>query len=62
MVAISNKWGLTIDEATVYFCMSRERLEKVLTSNDSLFLNNGAKKIVKRELTENYLNSIVDIY
>ena len=45
MVAISNKWGLTIDEATVYFCMSRERLEKVLTSNDSLFLNNGAKKI-----------------
>lgn len=56
------KYALTIDEASKYFNIGRNKLRFLTYANNSDYiLRNGTKVLIKREKFERYLNGIKDI-
>lgn len=62
-VPVSDKYGLTIEEAAAYFGIGEEKIRKLISSNPDAdyVLRNGRKTVIKRALFENYLNGIDSI-
>ena len=62
-VPVSDKYGLTIEEAAAYFGIGEEKIRKLLSNNPDAdyLLKNGRKSVIKRKLFEEYLNNIDSI-
>ena len=62
-VPVSDKYGLTIEEAAAYFGIGEEKIRKLLSNNPDAdyLLKNGRKTIIKRKRFEEYLNNIDSI-
>ena len=62
-VQIQNKFGLTIDEAVIYFNIGEKKLRKLVSDNlDSGFIiQNGVKFLIKRKRFEDFLNDLTAI-
>ena len=62
-VPVSDKYGLTIEEAAAYFGIGEEKIRKLLSNNPDAdyLLTNGRKTIIKRKRFEEYLNNIDSI-
>lgn len=59
-VAIERKYALTLEEASAYFNIGRERL-KALAINNNLLIMVGSKQLIRREKMEKLLDGISDI-
>lgn len=62
-VPVSDKYGLTIEEAAAYFGIGEEKIRKLISNNPDAdyLLKNGRKSVIKRKLFEEYLNNIDSI-
>ena len=60
---ISEKFTLTIEEASKYFNIGDKKLRKIINENidSGLYIQNGAKTLIKRKKFEDYLNSLTSI-
>ena len=62
-VPISEKYSLTIEEASKYFNIGDKKLRRIISENidSGLYIQNGAKTLIKRKKFEDYLNSLTSI-
>ena len=62
-VPISEKYSLTIAEACEYFNIGDKKLRRIISENidSGLYIQNGAKTLIKRKKFEDYLNSLTSI-
>ena len=62
-VPVSDKYGLTIEEAAAYFGIGEEKIRKLISNNPDAdyLLKNGRKSVIKRKRFEEYLNNIDSI-
>ena len=62
IVPLWNKYSLTLEEAADYFNIGVNKLRDLTNDNDCQFvLFNGTKRLIKRELFEEYLNNQISI-
>ncbi len=59
-VRVSEKYGLTIVEASEYFGIGQGTIRQLITENPKarFFLKVGNKTVIKRELMQEFLNNI----
>lgn len=59
-VEISEKYALTIQEASAYFGIGEKRIRQLVQENETAdyLLHNGIKVLIKRRLFENFLDSV----
>lgn len=59
-VSISEKYALTIQEASTYFGIGEKKLRQLVQENETAdyLLHNGIKVLIKRSLFESFLDSI----
>lgn len=56
-IPIYEKYNLTIEEASMYFNIGRDKLyELVKTEGNKFVLHNGRSILIKRKLLEKYLD------
>lgn len=60
---LSEKYCLTIEEASMYFNIGEKKLRKIVADymDSGLVLQNGAKVLIKRKKFEHFLNDITSI-
>ena len=58
-VPLWERYALTINQATEYFCIGDRKLRKLIEDNEGadFILMNGSKALIKRELFEKFLNA-----
>lgn len=62
MVPISQKFLLTLEEASIYTGLGQQKLRDISNSDSCTFvLWNGSKRLLKREKLEEYLNTLYSI-
>lgn len=63
-VPVSDKYGLTIEEAAAYFGIGEEKIRKLISYDpeaQKTIKKNGRKIVIKKELIAEYLNNIDSI-
>lgn len=62
-VPISEKFSLTIAEASEYFNIGDKKLRRIINDNidSGLYIQNGVKILIKRKKFEEYLNNLTSI-
>ena len=56
-INLSDKYVLSIKEASLYFGIGEKKLRRILNENfDRFALQNGAKLMVKRKAFENFID------
>lgn len=62
-IPLSQRYCLTIKQATEYFGIGEKKLRKIIDDNrdSGLFLQNGNKCLVKRKMFEEWINGITAI-
>lgn len=56
-IPIYEKYNLTIEEASIYFNIGRDKLYKLVkTEGNKFVLHNGRSILIKRKLLEKYLD------
>ena len=60
MIALSEKYALTIDEASQYFNIGKNKLRELVKEPGCTFvMYSGNRCLIKRQKFEKYLDSIV---
>lgn len=60
MIALSEKYALTIDEAAQYFNIGKNKLRELVKEPGCTFvMYSGNRRLIKRQKFEKYLDSIV---
>lgn len=57
-IPIYQKQNLTIEEASAYFNIGRDKLYELAKSNEKFVLHNGRTILFKRKIFEKYLEQI----
>lgn len=60
-IPLSEKYNLTVPEASQYFNIGQDKLRKILDDNPDFIMMNGVKVLVKRKKFEKYLDEIFSI-
>ena len=60
-IPLSEKYNLTVSEASQYFNIGQDKLRKILDDNPDFIMMNGVKVLVKRKKFEKYLDEIFSI-
>lgn len=54
-VPISEKYALTIEEASKYFNIGRDKLYQIASEDGKFILHNGRNILIKRQMFEKFL-------
>ncbi len=60
-VPIDRKFALNLKEASAYFGVGEKKLRSLVAEHSELFVQNGVKILVKREMFENFLANCTSI-
>lgn len=60
-IPLSEKYNLTVSEASQYFNIGQDKLRRVLEDNPEFVIMNGVKVLVKRRKFEKYLDEMFSI-
>ena len=60
-IPLSEKYNLTVPEASQYFNIGQDKLRRILEDNPEFVIMNGVKVLVKRRKFEKYLDEMFSI-